>query len=375
MTPRVDGVFVFSLSESLPFAIMNDMLKPQTGELVFFWILFGVVGLVTFTIMSPYLTPLFMAGVFTILFAPIHARMGKWLPGRPALSALATVGIVLVAILIPLIFLGVLMFQEVLSIYGALSQGNTALTWVDGVVRMVEAEVQTFVPNFQMHTNIYAYFEAFLRFVASHLNTFFSGILSFIFQLFIILVAMFFMYRDGKQLRAFALKWSPLSDDYDASILAKIESAVSSVVTGALTTAIVQGVMVGIGFALFGIPNPVLWGTIATIAALIPLIGTGVITMPAGAWLILTGNVGAGVGLIIWGLVCVGLVDNVLNPYMMKRGMDVHPFLILLSVFGGIAYFGPVGFLAGPIVLAFFFALLEIYPQVVKGKSIPESAT
>ncbi len=353
--------------------ILEHMLKPQTGELVFFWILFGLVGLTTFTIMSPYMTPLFLAGVFAILFAPIHTRMVHWMPRHPASSALATVALILVAIMIPLIFLGILMFQEVLSIYGALSQGNAALVWVDGVIRLIEGEVRTFVPNFQMHANIYTYFEAFLRFIASHLNTFFSGILSFIFQLFIILVAMFFLYRDGERLRAFALKWSPLNDDYDASILAKIESAVSSVVTGALTTAIVQGVMVGIGFALFGIPNPVLWGTIATIAALIPLIGTGVITMPAGAWLILTGSTVSGVGLIVWGLVCVGLVDNVLNPYMMKRGMDVHPFLILLSVFGGIAYFGPVGFLAGPIVLAFFFALLEIYPQVVKGKTIPDS--
>lgn len=186
---------------------------------------------------------------------------------------------------------------------------------------------------------------------------------------------MFFLYRDGKKLRAFALKWSPLNDDYDESIIAKIETAVSSVVTGALTTAIVQGVMVGIGFSIFGIPNPVLWGVIATIAALIPLLGTGLITMPAGAWLLLTGHIGAGLGLIVWGLVCVGLIDNVLNPYMMKRGMDVHPFLILLSVFGGLVYFGPVGFLAGPIVLAFFFALMEIYPQIVKGRAISTTSS
>jgi predicted PurR-regulated permease PerM len=128
----------------------------------------------------------------------------------------------------------------------------------------------------------------------------------------------------------------------------------------------------GIGFTIFGVPNPVLWGGIATIAALIPLVGTGIIVMPAGAWLLLTHHTGAGTGLIIWGFIFVGLVDNVLHPYVMKKGMDMHPFLILLSVLGGLSYFGPIGFLAGPIVLAFFFALLEIYPQIVKGRAIKQ---
>ena len=345
-------------------------MKPQTGQLVFFWIIFGGMGLLTFAIMSPYLTPLFLAGVFSILFYPVHVRMKKWMKGSESGAALATVLFVLCVILVPLIFLGILMFQEVLSIYGTLSEGNTALSLIDNLVTFVEKGVHNFVPNFQLHANIYEYAETFLKWTASHLNTFFTSILSFVFQIFIILVAMFFVYRDGSRLRAFALKWSPLNDDYDESIIARVETAVSSVVTGALTTAIVQGFMVGIGFSIFGIPNPILWGVIATVAALIPLLGTGLITMPAGAWLLLTGNIGAGIGLIAWGLVCVGLIDNVLNPYMMKRGMNVHPFLILLSVFGGLAYFGPVGFLAGPIIVAFFFVLLEIYPQIGKGSAI-----
>ncbi len=346
------------------------MMKPHMGELVFFWLLFGTVGILAFGVMSPFFTPIFLAGVFTILFSPIYRRLLKWHKGSEGLAALSTVTIVLCVILIPLILLGILMFQEVLSIYGSLTGGSVAFTMVDRAIESIESFVQGIIPSFELNANVYVYLETALRWLASHLNTFFSGILSFVFQIFLIIVAMFFFYRDGGKLRQFAIKWSPLADSYDESILAKIELAVSSVVKGALTTAIVQGVMVGIGFTLFGIPNPILWGVIATIAALIPLLGTGLITMPAAAWLIFTSHVGPGVGLIIWGLVCVGLVDNVLQPYMMKKGIDVHPFLILLSVFGGLAYFGPVGFLAGPIVLAFFFALLEIYPQVVKGADI-----
>ncbi len=350
------------------------MMKPQIGELVFFWILFGTVGALAFFIMSPYLTPLFLAGVFTILFSPIHRRMLKWTKGNGSLSAFLTVLVVLCLILVPLIFIGVLMFQEVVTIYGSLTEGNAAFAVVDTVTKTFEGYIQKLIPAFKMNANLYVYLETALRWVAANLNTFFSSILEFTFQIFIIIIAMFFFYRDGARLHAFALEWSPLADNYDESIIAKIQLAVSSVVKGALTTAIVQGALVGVGFMFFGIPNPVIWGTISTIAALIPVVGTGIITVPMSIWLLVTGHIGSGIGLLLWGVLFVGLVDNILRPYMMKKGIDVHPFLILLSVFGGLAYFGPVGFLAGPIVLAFFFALLEIYPQVVKGRPIKRIA-
>lgn len=347
-------------------------MKPQIGELVFFWILFGVVGLLTFTIMSPYLTPLFLAGVFAILFSPIHKRVQEYLKRKDGLAALITVLIVFCAVLIPLIFLGVLMFQEVLSIYGKLMSGTGAFTTIDGLIEIVENFVQSIIPTFEIQSDVYTYLESLLAWAVSHLNSFFTGIVEVAFQIFLIIIGMFFLYRDGERLRAFALKWSPLNDKYDESIIAKVGVAVSSVVKGSLTTAIVQGALVGVGFFVFGIPNPVLWAVVATIAALIPLFGTSIITMPAAVWLLLTGHLFAGVGLLIWSVGLVGLMDNMLRPILMKRGMDVHPFLILLSVFGGLVYFGPVGFLAGPIVLAFFFALLEIYPQVVTGRAITD---
>lgn len=347
------------------------MPKPHTGELIFFWILFGAIALLTFAVMSPYIVPLFLAAVFTILFSPIHRRVLAKVKGNETEAAFFTVAIVLCLVLVPLIFLGILMFQEVLSIYGSFTQENGGFALIDRVADIAERHVQNFVPSFEIHANTYVYIEGALRWVAANLNSFFSGIVLFLFQTFIVVVAMFFFYRDGDKLRAFAVKWSPLADSYDESIIAKVELAVSSVVKGALTTAMAQGFLVGFGFAIFGVPNPVLWGVVATIAALIPMVGTALVTMPAAVWLLFTGPLWAGIGLIIWAIVCVGLADNVLNPYLVKRrGVDIHPFLILLSVFGGLAYFGPVGFLAGPIVLAFFFTLLDVYPQIVRGVTI-----
>lgn len=346
------------------------MIKPHLGELIFFWLLFAAAGLLSFVVMSPYLTPIFLAGVFTILFSPLHARIKGWIGGNETWAALLTVLLVLFLILIPLIILGILMSQEVLSTYGTLVEGKGGFAFIDDATKVIEQHIRAYVPSFELHANVYGLLESGLRWVGQNLNAFLSSVLTFVSELLLVLIAMFFFYRDGKRLHDFALRWSPLSDDYDEGIIAKIELAVDSVVKGALTTAFVQGVLVGIGFAIFGIANPILWGVIASIAAFVPVVGSAIITVPVGILLVLSGHPLAGLGLILWALLFVGLIDNIIRPMMINRGVDIHPFVIFLSVIGGLVYFGPVGFLVGPVVLAFLFALLDIYPSIVKGRAI-----
>jgi predicted PurR-regulated permease PerM len=346
------------------------MMKPHIGELVFFWILFGGAGLLFFAVMSPYILPIFLAGVFTILFSPLHLRSQRWVKGNDTLAALGTVMVVLCLILIPLILLGFLMSQEVVSIYNALSQRSGDFAFLDRATRAIEQDIQNIIPSFELHSSVYNYLEVLLRWVGENLNSFLSSALSFISQLLLVLIAMFFFYRYGEKFHDFVVKWIPLSDSYDESIITKLELAVASVVKGSLSTAILQGSLLGLGFALFGVPNPVLWGVVATVTSLIPVVGTGVVLLPAVAFLFIGGDLFATFGLLLWGIFLVGLIDNVTRPLFMRRGIDIHPFLIFLSVLGGLAYFGPIGFLAGPIILAFFFALLDIYPDIVKGRAI-----
>jgi predicted PurR-regulated permease PerM len=349
------------------------MTKSHIGELVFFWILFATVGYLAFSVISPYVVSLFLAVVFGIVFAPVHRRFRKLFPAHEDLSALFTVLFALIVVLIPVIYLGVIMSKEVLTLYGSLTEPGGSLSMgIDQYVSGFEVYMQKFIPGFQLHTNIASYLESILRFVVDNLNTFFSSLVAFLLEVFIIVIAMFFLYRDGRKLHDFAVKWSPLADNYDETILGKLEVAVTSVVKGSLITAIIQGALVGIGFVIFGVSNPVLFSVVATIAALIPLVGTGMIMLPGAAFLFVGHHVVAAIGLSLWWVVSVGVVEHITKPLLMRRDIDVHPFLILLSVLGGIVYFGPVGFLAGPIVLAFFFALLDIYPAIVSGRTIKE---
>lgn len=345
------------------------MQKPHVGELIFFFALFGVVALLTVGIMSPFVVPLFLGVVFAIVFAPIHRVVDKAIPRHPTLAALTSTLAVLILILFPLIILSFLLVQEVNDLYITLSTGQG-----ESMIRVFSEKVQyigaKLIPGFKFNINLVSLAQNALAWLWLNMSAFFSGIATFALDVLLLIVAIFFFFRDGGRLRKFIIAWSPLSDRYDQSILMKLETAVVSVVKGSLMTAAVQGILVGFGFTIFGLPSPILWGCVAAVAALIPLIGTSIITMPAAATLILTGHVGSGIGLVLYALVIVGLSDNILRPIFLRRSVDIHPFLILLSVIGGLSYFGPIGFLVGPIVVAFFFTLLEVYPEIVKGKPI-----
>lgn len=345
-------------------------MKPHVGELTFFFALFAVVGFFAFMIMQPYFTALFLAGVFTVMFLPVFERLKRSFKGSRSMASLATVLIVLFVFLVPLSFVGYFLFDELRNIYLDFNEGASGILLIQSWTAAIEQFVQRLIPGFTIDIDVYAYAANALTWAGQHFSVFFAGLFGFIFDIFLIIIAMFFFYRDGDKLKAFALKWSPLADSYDESIIAKIELAVSSVVKGALTTASVQGLLVGTGFTIFGVPNPVLWGVVATVAALVPLVGTTIVTIPAVAYLIFMGNPLFAVLLLLWAIFCVGLSDNFLNPMLIKRGVHIHSFLILLSVFGGLVYFGPIGFLVGPIVMAFLFALLDIYPAVMKGRAI-----
>jgi len=159
---------------------------------------------------------------------------------------------------------------------------------------------------------------------------------------------------------------SPLQDVHDEEIFNKLTLATNSVIKGNLIIVLIQGAMAALGFFLFGVPSPVLWGAVAAVAAVIPGFGTALVVAPAIIYLLFNGETSSAIGLFIWGLTAVGLVDNILGPKLVERGMKIHPFLILLSILGGLALFGPLGFLFGPLVLSLFFALSEIYSAMHK---------
>lgn len=192
----------------------------------------------------------------------------------------------------------------------------------------------------------------------------FSSFAKIIINAFVFLTAFYFFIKDGNRLKNYFVDLSPLDDTDDEFIVSRLKSAVSAAMKGNLAIGIIQGALTGIGFAIFGVPNPVLWGGVAAIAAFLPGIGTSLVIIPAIIFLFLTGNTFGGVGLLVWGVTAVGLVDNFLGPKLVGRGMQLHPLAVFIAVLGGLVFFGPLGFLLGPLAMSVCLALFDIYSSL-----------
>ena len=333
-------------------------------ELGFFLVIAVLALVFTYFIFKPYLTALFLALVIFIVFKPVHKKIVGALGGRPNLSSALTVVVISALILVPFAVFGSILFDEATDLYQRIANNEIRA----GLLARASDSVENFIGRFAPRAEIELedYIGNTLGFVVKNFNQVFSGLFQVAVNLFVMVLGLFFLFRDGDKLKTNLLALSPLPDAYDLDIFDHVERAVNSVVRGYLFIGLIQGLLTGFGFAIFGVPNAALWGAVAAVTSLIPVIGTAAVLIPGIAYLFFGGHLGATAGLLVWGVIAVGLVDNILAPIFIERGIKIHPFLILLSLLGGLSFFGLTGFLAGPVILSIFVTLIHLYPRVVR---------
>jgi predicted PurR-regulated permease PerM len=324
-------------------------------------------GVLTITVFFPFLKPLALAAVFAVVLQGLYQRIVRLLGGWPSTSALLTVLISVFFILLPLSLIGVLVGNEARGLYVSLETGSGQGIIAQTFLRVDETfggvpGIGEFTRNASVDINTYT--KEALQWITNHAGEIFSSVSQLLLAFFIFFIALYYLLRDGKRVREILIELSPLSDREDTRVFDRLELAVNSVIKGNLVIALVQGVLTTVGFTIFGVPNTILWGMVAAVAALIPGIGTGLVFIPAVAFLFFTGATFPALGLLIWGALGVGLIDNFLGPKLVGRGMNLHPLLVLLAVLGGLMYFGPAGIFLGPLTLSLLFALVSIYSDV-----------
>jgi predicted PurR-regulated permease PerM len=343
---------------------MHTQIRPY-----FFTAVFVVSLILAMLILAPFLKPLALAAVFAVVLQGFYKRVLKLFRGWASTSALLTVFLSALLFLIPVYFVGTLVANEASSVYVSLESSGGGRTFVTQLIERANDSYGNTIPglkSFSMNApaTIDTYTKEVLQWVAMNAGGIFSKFSQFLLSLFIFFIALYYLLRDGAHMRKLLIELSPLADRDDTKILDQLERAISSVIKGNLALAFIQGVLTTIGFMLFGVPNGVLWGALAALSALVPGIGTGLVFIPAIAFLFFTGATVPAIGLLIWGALGVGLIDNFLGPRLVGRGMDLHPLFVLLSIFGGLAYFGPVGVFLGPLSVSFLLALLSIYSDL-----------
>ena len=199
---------------------------------------------------------------------------------------------------------------------------------------------------------------------------FFGLLLTALFSFMLMLLSIFYFLKDGERWRKAIVSLSPLSDADDKKIIIKLSYSISEIMKGHLFIALVQGLLMGIGLTIFGVPNSALWGIVAAVVSLIPFVGTALVSVPAMIFLYATGHLVSSMGLLIWSVAMVGMVDNLLSPLFIGKKINIPPFLILFSVLGGISLLGPVGILIGPLVMSLLLTLISIYRNEFKQSTI-----
>ncbi|MBI2459534.1 MAG: AI-2E family transporter [Parcubacteria group bacterium] len=344
---------------------ISNETKKQKPQFYFLLVLLAATLILSFYILRPFMSVFILAVVFAVIFQPLYRRMLKYCFRHEGLAALLSTIMVAVIILTPLIFLSIRILQELRELYISLVENGGKDNFINIFNGLTENFRRYFLLPSEFSVNFGQYLKQGLNWLLQNLGSLFSNLAGILATSFVFLVSLYYLFKDGQKIKQAVINYSPLADLDDEMILNKLELAISSVVKGNFTIAFIQGFLTTIGFMIFAVPNAILWGAVAAIAALIPSVGTSLVFIPAIILMFVNGQVFSAVGLLLWGALAVGLIDNFLGPKLIGRGMKLHPLFVLFSVFGGLVFFGPVGFILGPIILSLLFALLHIYFYVM----------
>jgi len=309
----------------------------------------------------PFLGELVIAVTLAVALSPVYYLLIRRGVSEGLSAGIVTLG-TFALIMIPLVVFSISLFQEARDL--VIQLGGSGGEQIGGIYADVLSRVAAYFPELNLDFSGFA--ASASTWVITNLQNFFATAMRAFLGLFVTLLGLYYALKDGKHIRTVVSQISPLPDEYDAHIMDRLERTVTAVVRGTLTVALVQGVLTGTGFAVFGIPHATIWGAVAVIAALVPMVGTSLVIAPGVVFLFVLGDTANAIGLLLWGALAVGMIDNVLGPMLVGKGSNIHPFLILLSVLGGLSVFGPAGFLLGPVLLSFIVSVSQVLGELAK---------
>lgn len=326
----------------------------------FFLSVLGASALITLLVFWPYLTLLMFGGVLAVISYPFYKYLLKWLKS-PTAAAFLTVLLVSLVVVIPSVYFFAALSLELGNLFTGVSNffDPSALTKL--LERYLPAALQSQIPA--VLTESLTVLRGIVGRFSTGLIGLFSNLVGLFFAFIVILICVYYLLKDGSKIKRELLVLSPLGDEYDELVFQKVIIAIQAVMNGVLVMGLIKGVLAAVAFLIFGIPAPLFWGAMTGLASFLPIFGSGLITVPAVIYLLISGRIGAAIGLAIVSVVLIGAIDNFLQPKLVESKTRIHPLLILLSILGGMQFYGFSGFILGPLTLAVMMALLDIYKK------------
>jgi predicted PurR-regulated permease PerM len=342
----------------------DDRLYPRVFALVTAALLAGAL----FLILRPFLVPILWSMLLALLLFPVQQALGHRLGGRYALSALLLTLLTAIVLIAPLPLLAVAFASQAKDLFVRV-QKLVAESGISGAGDLLEipivsrairwAEALAPVDAEQIHGWLMSGLQSLLQGLVAVSGAFVVSALNALVALAIMLFLLFFFLRDGDRMLATAVRLIPMTPERRGELVDHVAAVTRAVVFGSLLTALVQGVLVGVGFALVGLPSPVVFGAVAAVASLIPFVGTALVWVPAVAVLFLQGRWVAALFLAAWSVAVVSSADNVVRPLFISGRAQISTLPVFLGLLGGVTTFGPIGLVLGPVVVALTLTLMR----------------
>jgi predicted PurR-regulated permease PerM len=351
----------------------SSNLDGRSFRNAFVLLLVAAISLLALAIAWPFLKPLLLGVMLAGLSRPLYSWLVRRFRGRKSLASFTTLLILVVLVVGPLsAFVGLVIAQAVdvsekaipwvHEHFGASSSFN-AHDWLVSRFPVLASYVpaqDTIVDNVGLVAKSAG---GFLVAAASRMT---AGTAAFLLDAFVMLYAMFFFLRDGDAILARVFYYLPLSDEDETRMLQRFTSVTRATIKGTLIIGVIQGTLAGLALWAGGIDGAAFWGTIMVILSVIPGIGSALVWVPAVIYLFVTGQVLAATLVAAWCAAVVGTIDNVLRPMLVGKDARMPDLLIFVGTLGGLFLFGPIGFIAGPIVFGLFLTVWHIYGEAFR---------
>lgn len=331
-------------------------------------VILTLLGYLSYQIISPFLVPIAWAIVFSVVFYPIYAFISKYIKVKSIASSI-TVVIILVAIIAPITYMSFLLIGELEKFGDYTNSGG--LEFVRDLFEKIKAS-----PHFEKLSSLIGEgniptsdqvldsIKKIGRLLAENLSMRITNIISAVINFLFMIFTIFFLFIDGPGFLTKVKDYIPFNEEQKTRLATQMKDMIVSTVYGGVIVAIIQGILGGVGFYVVGIDSPVLWGVAMSAMSFVPLLGTLAIWGPASIYLLIQGDYLHGIGLILFGAFVISMVDNILKPLIIGSRTKMPTIVIFFSILGGIKAFGIIGLIMGPLIMAVFVSVFEIFRHI-----------
>lgn len=319
----------------------------------------------SFFLVRPFLEAIIVGALLAYITFPIYKIIHKKLP--ESVSALLICFMVLLIIVIPAVFLVKFVVQDAYATFTLVKDKLSEGIFTNCASQLCKS-IETFVQTPQINAVIQDFMGSFTANVFERGSRFLISLPRIIINLFVMLFALFYFLKGGELFLSKLGHYLNIHKKAYSHILTRLKEIVYGIVFGYLIIALIQGALGALGFFIFGVSSPIFWGMVMALLALIPVLGTGFVWVPAAIFLFLEGTaqnsnvlIFKGIALFLYGLLIVSTVDNILKPKLIGNKAKVHPLIILVGIFGGLYLIGPLGVIIGPLALSFTAVVVDTY--------------